>query len=439
MEIALISSNSTLPPIGTALSTLAEEGKRNDSNFVYCILQELETLHFKEQQLLILLKQTHTTETGEEKKKSNHDLPTVAKFVQDYRETLKSKENLLSSLLDHPLERVDPHFDQHVLTIVTQPNEILIANRYVLPGPIVVSSFRPNQNSLIIRADLLYNTSKTLIASKNGKKGVLEGVLEVSPDRNGQAIFSKLKLKEVSSKHEHQSFVFSFTLEEYTPHGGKRVVDVIYSSSFHVQSYKRPSKKRKHSPDKDQNQAQRPKLTKGASNAQDKYVDITSLLVLPQKDAAQSLGISESMLCKRFKECTQRKWPYRYLQKIDKVIHILQLRRKEGSFKEDDGKLERLIEEREEILAAVTIRITSHDRQDTSLESEESAEDGDGDSRDGDSRDGDADADGDSRDGEGEGDEGEGDSLDDLNDQDLQNIVESLHMLQKSQVVLKCN
>jgi len=90
-------------------------------------------------------------------------------------------------------------------------------------------------------------------------------------------------------------------------------------------------------------------------------------------------------------------------------------------------------------LAAVTIRITSHDRQDTSLESEESAEDGDGDSRDGDSRDGDADADGDSRDGEGEGDEGEGDSLDDLNDQDLQNIVESLHMLQKSQVVLKCN
>jgi len=405
MEIALISSDSTLPPNGADLSSLAEEGKRNDSNsnFVCGILQELETLQFKEQQLLDLLKQSHTTETDEEK----IDLPSVTKFVQDYRETLKSKENLLSSLLDRPLERIDPQFEHHVLTIVTQPSEILIANRYVLPGPIIVSSYRPNQNSLIIRADLLYNTTKTPIASKNGKKGVLEGVLEVSPDKNGQAIFSKLKLKEVSSKHEHQSFVFSFTLEEYTPHGAKRVVDLIYSSSFHVQSYKRPSKKRKHSPEKQEQNAQRSKLTKGTSNVQDKYVDITSLLVLPQKDAAQSLGISESMLCKRFKECTQRKWPYRYLQKIDKVIHILQLRRKEGSFKEEDGKLERLIEEREEILQPVTIRITSHDRQEGSLESSESAEDGD--------------------------------SLEDLNDQDLQNIVESLHMLQKSQVVLKCN
>ena len=43
------------------------------------------------------------------------------------------------------------------------------------------------------------------------------------------------------------------------------------------------------------------------------YIDITDLLILPQKEAARRLGISESMLCKRFKECTRRKWPYRYV------------------------------------------------------------------------------------------------------------------------------
>jgi predicted DNA-binding protein (UPF0251 family) len=41
------------------------------------------------------------------------------------------------------------------------------------------------------------------------------------------------------------------------------------------------------------------------------YVEITDLLSLPQKEAAKRLGISESMLCKRFKESTRRKWPYR--------------------------------------------------------------------------------------------------------------------------------
>lgn len=46
------------------------------------------------------------------------------------------------------------------------------------------------------------------------------------------------------------------------------------------------------------------------------YVDITDLLVLPQKEAAAKLGISESMLCKRFKECTRRKWPYRYVSSL---------------------------------------------------------------------------------------------------------------------------
>eukprot|EP00029_Vermamoeba_vermiformis_P010820 TRINITY_DN5789_c0_g1_i2.p1 TRINITY_DN5789_c0_g1~~TRINITY_DN5789_c0_g1_i2.p1 ORF type:complete len:300 (-),score=107.65 TRINITY_DN5789_c0_g1_i2:60-959(-) len=93
------------------------------------------------------------------------------------------------------------------------------------------------------------------------------------------------------------------------------------------------------------------------------YVDITELLVLPQKEAAAKLGISESMLCKRFKECTRRKWPYRYLRKIDKLINMLKMHRKSGTLTpEDQDKLERLTKEREECLRPVRIRITGHDR-----------------------------------------------------------------------------
>eukprot|EP01091_Cochliopodium_minus_P012586 TRINITY_DN383_c0_g1_i1.p1 TRINITY_DN383_c0_g1~~TRINITY_DN383_c0_g1_i1.p1 ORF type:complete len:161 (-),score=49.87 TRINITY_DN383_c0_g1_i1:102-584(-) len=49
-------------------------------------------------------------------------------------------------------------------------------------------------------------------------------------------------------------------------------------------------------------------------------IDITDLLSLPQKIAAAKLGISESMLCKKFKETTNRKWPYRYLQKLERDL-----------------------------------------------------------------------------------------------------------------------
>ena len=50
--------------------------------------------------------------------------------------------------------------------------------------------------------------------------------------------------------------------------------------------------------------------------------DITPLLNLSQKTASSILGISESMLCKKFKEITNKKWPYRDIQKIDKLIDL---------------------------------------------------------------------------------------------------------------------
>jgi hypothetical protein len=131
---------------------------------------------------------------------------------------------------------------------------------------------------------------------------------------------------------------------------------------------------------------------KDTTSSEGNYIDITDLLTLPQKEAAKKLGISESMLCKRFKECTRRKWPYRYvrsytrncvqragsdlcsvshacirvrqLRKIDKIINMLNLHKAdgEGMSEEDRDKLTRLHKEREECLRPVKIRITSYDR-----------------------------------------------------------------------------
>lgn len=87
--------------------------------------------------------------------------------------------------------------------------------------------------------------------------------------------------------------------------------------------------------------------------------DITDLLSLPQKEAAQRLGISESMLCKRFKECTRRKWPFRYLRKIEKTISSLQSQKEvEPLSPEDQDRLDELLKQRLECLAPVKIRIT---------------------------------------------------------------------------------
>jgi len=92
------------------------------------------------------------------------------------------------------------------------------------------------------------------------------------------------------------------------------------------------------------------------------FVDITSLLVLPQKEAASKLGISESMLCKRFKECTRRKWPYRYLRKIDKMIRVMTVNKDVSILTgEEKSKIERLTLERKQCLEPVRIRITGKD------------------------------------------------------------------------------
>eukprot|EP01091_Cochliopodium_minus_P020871 TRINITY_DN926_c0_g1_i1.p1 TRINITY_DN926_c0_g1~~TRINITY_DN926_c0_g1_i1.p1 ORF type:complete len:347 (-),score=75.79 TRINITY_DN926_c0_g1_i1:67-1107(-) len=51
------------------------------------------------------------------------------------------------------------------------------------------------------------------------------------------------------------------------------------------------------------------------------WVDISCILHLPQKEASRVLGISGSLLCKRYKESTNnRKWPHRMMKKVRKEM-----------------------------------------------------------------------------------------------------------------------
>lgn len=97
--------------------------------------------------------------------------------------------------------------------------------------------------------------------------------------------------------------------------------------------------------------------------------DITHLLTLPQKEAAKLLGISESMLCKRFKEQTQRKWPYRYLRKVERQIALKQKSKKLSM--EDMKKLDLLSKEREKCLSSVQIRLRPNNSSESKFSNEQ--------------------------------------------------------------------
>ncbi|GAM24394.1 hypothetical protein SAMD00019534_075690 [Acytostelium subglobosum LB1] len=263
--------------------------------------------------------------------------------------------------------------------------------------------------ALSVGVSLIYSSTSKPVTPKQteDRQEVLQGVLSQDVDRNGVVSFSKLKVSEVSSKHLHQSFSLTFTLTETMPDGRSHVITQIVSSPFHVlsRSNKRKKEDDQSAIDSDPQEPSSPSHNKsspgsysspsspsspfqsqflpgavvvassnddhattsmvpssGSSSStttdQNNYIDITELLVLPQKEAATKLGISESMLCKRFKECTRRKWPYRYLRKIDKVIKILSFQNGTEIPKEDREKLDKLMQEREECLRPVKIRIT---------------------------------------------------------------------------------
>jgi len=213
-----------------------------------------------------------------------------------------------------------------------------------------------------VSAALCVTLSDEIISrTLDNKQDILQGHTVVPVSGEGYATFNKLKIMEVSSKHHHQAFSIHLQLQEIrkgSVNGTVAVVPIgepVKSAPLHVQSR---INKRKRSCSF---HVRPKKRSRGESDCN--YVDITSLLVLPQKEAATRLGISESMLCKRFKECTRRKWPYRYLRKIDKMIRVLTLNKKGDAIpKEDQEKVQRLKREREECLYPVKIRITGHDK-----------------------------------------------------------------------------
>ncbi|PRP87813.1 hypothetical protein PROFUN_04287 [Planoprotostelium fungivorum] len=311
------------------------------------------------------------------------------------------------------------------LIINQQPLEVIIANRYIVPAPCIMVTIpksyyaacqasngpaapftvdaRAPNFTLVICAYLYYHlTDKEVSKTIDGKQDILQGVKRISIDVHGMhqsavgnnpnlttvITFSKLKILEVSSKHKHQPFSLVFAIEEYTK-GAKRVIATTKSTLFQVLSrptsttYSNHVNTMRRSLSQDQmivsnikredrtndNEEGVPRSETTCENTSTDggtmiLQDITELLTLPQKEAALKLGISESMLCKRFKESTRRKWPYRYLRKLEKVIKMLVVQESDGSMpsREDRDKLDRLVKEKEECLRPVKIRITANDR-----------------------------------------------------------------------------
>lgn len=101
---------------------------------------------------------------------------------------------------------------------------------------------------------------------------------------------------------------------------------------------------------------------RGRPARKSRMVDITALLGLPQREAAARLGISESMLCKRYKETTRLKWPHRYLGKLNKKIALRQA--KLPLLPADEDALAKLLAEKHKILQPVHIRLSDGDRDD---------------------------------------------------------------------------
>jgi len=256
------------------------------------------------------------------------------------------------------------------LIIEEQPSGNVVANKYLEPAIRVKVSEEymalAKEATLQVTAGLCGSLNEARIyRTSDGKQNILQGYITLPITPEGYATFNKLKIMDVSSKHHHQPFSIQLQLQEIKKTGS--VVDIgdpIKTAPLRVQS--RMSKKGTSRSSMFNIKTIQKKKTRIDLDCN--YIDITPLLVLPQKEAASKLGISESMLCKRFKECTRRKWPYRYLRKIDKMLQMFK-----GEYfatgAEDQEKIDRLRKEREECLQPVKIRITGNDKVSVKLQS----------------------------------------------------------------------
>eukprot|EP01089_Gocevia_fonbrunei_P010617 TRINITY_DN2355_c0_g1_i1.p1 TRINITY_DN2355_c0_g1~~TRINITY_DN2355_c0_g1_i1.p1 ORF type:complete len:337 (+),score=65.63 TRINITY_DN2355_c0_g1_i1:185-1195(+) len=91
-----------------------------------------------------------------------------------------------------------------------------------------------------------------------------------------------------------------------------------------------------------------------------KFFDITHLLTLPQADAAKAVRLSKPTFCKRWKEAVgpDRKWPHRYILKIDREIRQLKSQQKRlGDNVEISERLNALTLKRKIALTPTAIRL----------------------------------------------------------------------------------
>ena len=99
-------------------------------------------------------------------------------------------------------------------------------------------------------------------------------------------------------------------------------------------------------------------ISNGSSDVQ--YCDITEYLNFPQIEAARKLHLPPSTLSKRWKEAApNRKWPWRTVCKLDKEIStLLHNIPPDGTIsKQIEGKLAVLIQQRQEELKPIVIRL----------------------------------------------------------------------------------
>eukprot|EP01130_Rhizamoeba_saxonica_P016578 TRINITY_DN768_c0_g1_i2.p1 TRINITY_DN768_c0_g1~~TRINITY_DN768_c0_g1_i2.p1 ORF type:complete len:453 (-),score=85.32 TRINITY_DN768_c0_g1_i2:61-1419(-) len=265
-------------------------------------------------------------------------------------------KNLSDRIMMSKIENIDNDLidnieDKTYITVKIQPPKQVAMNVNIDP-PIfaVVDDYIISQKKentfhvqvMLIRKDTNGNFYDTEV--------FLEGDTMVPVEAGGSVIFNNLRV--IGIEDFSSEYIFRFHLVEYLPNNMSIFRGApVFSTSLKVNV---PTKKRKRENDNVKTVKKRPR-----GRSKSRYVDITELLVLPQKQAAFQLGISESMLCKRFKESTRRKWPYRYLRKLDKMIGHLTLNKDLDQMPmEDKDQLLQLQQQKQDCLTPVIIRVT---------------------------------------------------------------------------------
>eukprot|EP01118_Nematostelium_gracile_P014515 TRINITY_DN5679_c0_g1_i1.p1 TRINITY_DN5679_c0_g1~~TRINITY_DN5679_c0_g1_i1.p1 ORF type:complete len:502 (-),score=128.68 TRINITY_DN5679_c0_g1_i1:8-1432(-) len=349
-------------------------------------LQQWEQLHQREEFLIQQAKQyLANLELPSVNSESRHLLQQHHQFLtSEINSFLEHRTSTLGALLEVSNLVNSEKFSREAtpepeqlpseIIFVQQPGNSVLVSKNITPAPSIEIRNMNKNASLALSVTIISETTEQEV------DGLLQGTKRISLSSNGVATFSKLKINSDMVPKRSQYYSLLFSLEDYT-NGEMQIVTSAKSDAFKIESKPTPrSTKRRRddddskyygstSSDEDYVQSSprersysEPTESRQSSYQDYNYVDITEFLTLPQKEAASKLGISESMLCKRFKECTRRKWPYRYIRKIDKVISLLCAHEGQNLSPEDKKKLDKLMREREERLQPVKIRITAHDR-----------------------------------------------------------------------------